>query len=226
MTILRSAYASARSVFPARSSVRRHRRERRSPAGARRLRGPARELSGPPTRALDASRPVTVTSPGGISDAGRRTRHARVSCSPTVPGPGSLAVAAGPKERVATRGTRSAYDRAGRSAGRPAVSRTLGRPLPARRGADRARTPSQEAAMAQPGSHDAPDTEPSPSRSTGDRQGPDAQPGSRGVPGVGGRVRPLDGRPAPRSSVRHSDATPDMRQPAASPTWKGGETAG
>ncbi|MGW0913505.1 ATP-binding protein [Streptomyces sp. NPDC002784] len=36
----------------------------------------------------------------------------------------------------------------------------------------------------------------------------------------------LAGLPAPRGPVRHSPATPDMHEPAASPTRKGGETAG
>ncbi|MDH6571721.1 putative ATPase [Streptomyces sp. SAI-117] len=41
-----------------------------------------------------------------------------------------------------------------------------------------------------------------------------------------GRARPLDGLPAPRGSARHTEVTPGMQQPAASPTRKGGETAG
>ncbi|WP_328784031.1 regulator [Streptomyces canus] len=41
-----------------------------------------------------------------------------------------------------------------------------------------------------------------------------------------GRARPLEGLPAPRGSVRHTRVTLDMQQPAASPTRKGGETAG
>jgi predicted ATPase len=41
-----------------------------------------------------------------------------------------------------------------------------------------------------------------------------------------GRARPLGGLPAPRGSVRHARAALDMQQPAASPTRKGGETAG
>ncbi|MFJ1973509.1 ATP-binding protein [Streptomyces sp. NPDC087903] len=36
----------------------------------------------------------------------------------------------------------------------------------------------------------------------------------------------MDAVPAPRGPVRHTTATPDMREPAASPTRKGGETAG
>lgn len=41
-----------------------------------------------------------------------------------------------------------------------------------------------------------------------------------------GRVRPLEGLPAPRGAVRHARVTLHMQQPAASPTRKGGETAG
>ncbi|MDT0488057.1 ATP-binding protein [Streptomyces doebereineriae] len=41
-----------------------------------------------------------------------------------------------------------------------------------------------------------------------------------------GRARPPEGLPAPRGSVRHARVTLDMQQPAASPTRKGGETAG
>jgi hypothetical protein len=41
-----------------------------------------------------------------------------------------------------------------------------------------------------------------------------------------GRARPLDGLPGPRGSVLHTEVTLDMQQPAASPTRKGGETAG
>ena len=37
---------------------------------------------------------------------------------------------------------------------------------------------------------------------------------------------PLEALPAPRGPVRHTTATVDMRKPAASPTRKGGETAG
>jgi predicted ATPase len=40
------------------------------------------------------------------------------------------------------------------------------------------------------------------------------------------RARPLAGVPAPRCAVRHARVTLDMQQPAASPTRKGGETAG
>ncbi|MGC0404782.1 putative ATPase [Streptomyces sp. SAI-126] len=41
-----------------------------------------------------------------------------------------------------------------------------------------------------------------------------------------GRARPVDGVPAPRGSARPAEAGPGMQQPAASPTRKGGETAG
>ncbi|MDH6448560.1 MULTISPECIES: AAA family ATPase [unclassified Streptomyces] len=41
-----------------------------------------------------------------------------------------------------------------------------------------------------------------------------------------GRARPVDGLPAPRGSARPAEAGPGMQQPAASPTRKGGETAG
>jgi predicted ATPase len=41
-----------------------------------------------------------------------------------------------------------------------------------------------------------------------------------------GRARPVDGLPAPRSAARPAEAGPGMQQPAASPTRKGGETAG
>ncbi|MFG2462240.1 ATP-binding protein [Streptomyces sp. NPDC048523] len=41
-----------------------------------------------------------------------------------------------------------------------------------------------------------------------------------------GGARPLDGLPAPRGRVLHTEVGLDMQQPAASPTRKGGETAG
>ena len=41
-----------------------------------------------------------------------------------------------------------------------------------------------------------------------------------------GRARPLEGLPAPRGPVRHTEVTLGTHEPAASPTPKGGETAG
>ena len=41
-----------------------------------------------------------------------------------------------------------------------------------------------------------------------------------------GQQRSLDALPVPRGPLRRTPAIVDMRKPAASPTWKGGETAG
>ncbi|MEW1829752.1 AAA family ATPase [Streptomyces sp. NPDC088196] len=41
-----------------------------------------------------------------------------------------------------------------------------------------------------------------------------------------GQERSLDALPVPRGPLRRTPAIVDMRKPAASPTWKGGETAG
>lgn len=41
-----------------------------------------------------------------------------------------------------------------------------------------------------------------------------------------GRSRPLEGLPGPRSAVRHTEVVLEKQEPAASPTRKGGETAG